>query len=190
MGSVNKGIVSAVDRDIRVDTFNSIEMFQVDCAVNQGNSGGPIFNMNGEVIGIVSAKYASDMIEGLGFCIPIDDVTEILPDLIKYGKVSTKPYIGIMIENIESSDVVIDGIMYVARIASIDEGSPAEKYGLQIGDIVTKIGDVNVTNVSELLAVRKQYKAGEEVVITVYRDGEYITINMVFGSYVKDTTEE
>ena len=81
--SITKGIVSAINREIQIDTFNSINMFQVDCAVNEGNSGGPIFNNKGQVIGIVSAKYASETIEGLGFCIPITDALTIVTDLIE-----------------------------------------------------------------------------------------------------------
>lgn len=185
--SITKGIVSAVDRNINVDTFNSIEMFQVDCAVNQGNSGGPLFNMSGKVVGIVSAKYASDMIEGLGFCIPIDDIVEILPDLIKYGKVPTKAQMGITVTDVTQEMIDNDNLTLGAYIASIEPGSCAETAGLKVGDVIISIGDINVLGVRDLLNVKKTYKAGDTVFVNVWRNGMTVVLSLTFDSPVKDT---
>ena len=153
--SITKGIVSAIDRQVQIDTFNSINMFQVDCAVNEGNSGGPIFNAYGEVIGVVSAKYASETIEGLGFCIPITDAL-----------------------NIQQYNMVAG-----AYISVIDDGSCAQKAGLKIGDIIVELGGTKVDSVNALLIAKREYKAGDTVNIKVYRSGEYVDLTITFDEY-------
>jgi len=188
--SITKGIVSAVDRDIQIDNFTAIDMFQVDCAVNQGNSGGPIFNMYGEVIGIVSAKYASEIIEGLGFCIPIDDVTSILPDLVEYGKVVNKSYMGISVTDMSAEMIQQYSMVPGAYVSSVDADSCAQKAGLKIGDIITMLGDKEVNKVSDLLSAKRGYKAGETASLKIWRGGEYIELTIVFDEYIEPEVEE
>lgn len=188
--SITKGIVSAVDRDIQLDNFTAVDMFQVDCAVNQGNSGGPIFNMYGEVIGIVSAKYASETIEGLGFAIPIDDVTSILPDLIEHGKVINKSYMGVQVTDITAEMISQYNMVAGAYVSIVEDGSCAQKAGLKIGDIITMLGDEKVSNVSDLLSAKRDYKAGETATLKVWRSGEYIDLSITFDEYVEPVVEE
>ena len=183
--SITKGIVSGVDRNIQIDNYTSVEMFQVDCALNQGTSGGPILNMYGEVIGMVSAKYASDTIEGLGFAIPVDDITSILPDLIMYGKVMNKSYLGVAVLDVSEEMVHSYNMVPGAYISSIDEGSCAQKAGLKIGDIIVKIGAKDVNSVSGLFSAKKHYKAGETTTIKVWRGGEYVEMSVTFDKYVE-----
>lgn len=190
--SITKGIISAVDRTIQLDQYTSINMFQVDCAVNEGNSGGPIFNARGEVIGIVSAKYASDTIEGLGFCIPIDDVTKILPDLIKFGKVMNKPYMGVQVADVVAEMISVYNMVPGAYVSLVEEGSCAETAGLKVGDIIVTLGNREVESVADLLNAKKSFKAGETTNIQVWRGGEYVMLNITFDKLVEEepVTEE
>lgn len=187
--SITKGIVSALNRTIQVDAYTTLNMFQVDCAVNEGNSGGPIFNMYGEVIGIVSAKYASETIEGLGFCIPINDVSNIVTDLIDYGKVTNKAYMGISVTDVDEKMVSQYKMVKGAYIATIEKGSCAEKAGLKIGDIIVKFDDKEVKSVSELLSFKKNYRAGDSAKLQVWRSGEYKDITIVFDEYDEETVK-
>ncbi len=185
--SVTKGIISAIDREIMVDNFNSIDMFQVDCAVNQGHSGGPIFNMYGEVIGIVSAKYASETIEGLGFCIPISDAVGIVKDLIEYGQVKDKAYLGIQVTDLEETMIKQYNMVPGAYVSVVEKGTCAERAGLKIGDIIVELGDTKIENVSQLLSAKRDYKAGDTTTIKVYRSGEYLVLSITFGEYPSET---
>lgn len=188
--SMTKGIVSALDREISTDLYSSINMFQVDCAVNEGNSGGPIFNMYGEVIGIVSAKYASNTIEGLGFCIPINDVANVVTDLIEFGKVVDKAYMGVTVSDVSNIMVSQYNMVNGAYVASVEENSCADKAGLKIGDIIVELEGKKVTNVNSLLAVKRSYKAGDIVNLKVWRSGEYIDISLTFDEYKEDVKED
>ena len=181
--SMTKGIVSALDREISTDLYSSINMFQVDCAVNQGNSGGPIFNMYGEVIGIVSAKYASETIEGLGFCIPINDVANIVTDLIEHGKVMNKAYMGIVTADITDTMIKQYNMVKGAYVNSVDKGSCAEKAGLKTGDIIVELGDNKIDSVSSLMSAKREYKSGDTATIKVWRSGDYIDLKIVFDEY-------
>ena len=181
--SMTKGIVSALDREISTDLYSSINMFQVDCAVNQGNSGGPIFNMYGEVIGIVSAKYASETIEGLGFCIPINDAANIVTDLIEHGKVMNKAYMGIVTADITDTMIKQYNMVKGAYVNSVDKNSCAEKAGLKTGDIIVELGDNKIDSVSSLMSAKREYKSGDTATIKVWRSGDYIDLKIVFDEY-------
>jgi serine protease Do len=121
-------------------------MFQIDAAVNSGNSGGPVYNEYGEVIGIVSAKYSSTGVEGLGFAIPIDDALTIASDLIENGYVTGKAYFGITVSTMTASYAQYYGLVPGALVESVGEGTCAETAGLQPGDIITKLGDYEITS--------------------------------------------
>lgn len=191
--SATSGIVSALDREISTDLYNGINMFQVDCAVNEGNSGGPIFNQYGEVIGIVSAKYASETIEGLGFCIPINDVSKILNDLIEFGSVQNKAYMGVSVDNVSTDMINRYNMVNGAYIVSVEENSPAEKAGLKVGDIVVELNGDKVESANGLVSAKRDFKSGESATIKVWRSGEYIDMTITFGEepkVVEDTEVE
>ena len=177
---LTKGVISALDREITTDVYSSINMFQVDCAVNQGNSGGPVFNMYGEVVGIVSAKYASETIEGLGFCIPVNDVADIVTELIEHGKVTNKAYMGIIVADITSNMINQYNMVPGAYVQTVIKDSCAEKAGLKIGDIIVEIDGKEVKSVSSLLAEKRAYKAGETAKLKVWRGGDYLTVSITF----------
>ena len=184
--SMTKGIVSALDREIQLDTFTSINMFQVDCAVNQGNSGGPIFNMYGEVIGIVSAKYASETIEGLGFCIPTNDIVNIVSDLIEHGEVTNKAYMGISVADVSEDMISLYHMVAGAYVSTVEEGSCAEKAGLKIGDIIVELNGKKVESVNELLTAKRVFRAGDTAKLKVYRSGEYVDLTITFEEYTEE----
>ncbi|NCB53056.1 MAG: PDZ domain-containing protein [Clostridia bacterium] len=174
------GMVSALDRTIVADNSTSIDMFQIDAAVNSGNSGGPVYNSKGEVIGIVTAKYSDSGIEGLGFAIPINDAIEIATQLIENGYVAGKAYLGVSVKDIESYVTQYYNMPSGVYVDSVNTGSCAEKAGLKKGDIITGVGDVKVTSVEELKTALKNCAAGDTSAITVYRSGETLTLTVTF----------
>ena len=180
--SETTGIISAMDRTITMSDGRQMNMIQTDCAINSGNSGGPLFNSHGEVIGIVSAKYssgsssASASVEGLGFAIPMDDVADMVNELITTGYVS-KPLLGISVDDVPES-VQAYGVPEGAAVIVVTPDLPGEKAGLKAGDIITKIGDTEVTTANELIAAKNEYAVGDTVELTVYRGGETLTIEV------------
>ena len=192
--SMSQGIVSCCDRAINVDgtPFN---MIQVDASINPGNSGGPLVNLYGEVVGIVSAKYSSysnTTVEGLGFAIPISDVQAIITDIIENGQVTGKAYMaikaGTMTEQMAAqyNIDITEGVF----VYSTESGGAGEKAGLQLGDVITKLNDTAITSMTDLTMAKKGYKAGDTVTLTVYRGGEYITLELTFDQQPQTTGED
>ena len=188
--SMSGGMVSSVNRAINV-SGTPFNMIQTDASINPGNSGGPMFNEYGEVVGIVSAKYSStghEAVEGLGFAIPINDVFAMIQDIMTNGDISNKPYRGItggsMTEQMAAQyrfDIASGVFVY-----SVEEGKAAEKAGLQMGDVITKVDDHDIKTMEDLTAVKKQYSAGDTVTLTVYRAGETITVELTWDAVPAD----
>ena len=186
--SMSGGMVSSVNRTINVDgtPFN---MIQTDTSINPGNSGGPLLNSYGEVVGIVSAKYSStgsngETAEGLGFAIPINDVSSMIQDIMTNGYVSNRAYLGATIGTLNASmaqqyryDITEGAFVY-----SVEDGGPADQAGLQLGDVITAIDDTEITSLDDLTAARKSYTAGDTCTLTVYRQGETITLQLTWGA--------
>lgn len=175
------GYVSAKDRDVTTEG-NTINMIQTDAAINSGNSGGPLFNMRGEVVGITTAKYSGSSssgasIESIGFAIPIDDVIGMVDDFINYGYL-TGAYLGVMVTDLDSSVMTYLGMEGGARIEEVTPGYCAEAAGLQAKDIIVDVGGYSVTNVSTLSRALRNFKAGDTTTITVYRSGQKMVFNI------------
>lgn len=192
--SMSQGIVSCCDRAINVDgtPFN---MIQVDASINPGNSGGPLVNLYGEVVGIVSAKYSeysNTAVEGLGFAIPISDVQTIITDIMENGQVTGKAYLaikaGTMTEQMAAQYNI--GITQGVFVYSTESGGAGERAGLQLGDVITKVNDTAITSMTDLSAAKKGFKAGDTVTLTVYRNGEYITLDLTFDEQPQTTGED
>ena len=193
--SMSQGIVSCCDRAINVDG-TPFKMIQVDASINPGNSGGPLMNLYGEVVGIVSAKYssyASTTVEGLGFAIPMDDVQTIITDIMENGQVTNKAYMAITAGTMTESMAaqyrmdITKGVFVFSTVP----GGAGEKAGLKLGDVITKVNDTEITSMEELSGVKKNYRAGDTVTLTVYRDGEYFTTELTFDAQPETTgTEE
>lgn len=188
-GSVTSGIVSALNREISINEKN-MTLIQTDAAINSGNSGGPLLNSCGQVIGINSAKmsssYGSASVEGLGFAIPINDAKIIIDDLINNGYVSGRPQIGITTVDIDEAYSSYLGLPMGVYVRSISENSAAEEANIRIGDVIIGINDEAVTSADELNAVKNQFKAGDTITLKIYRDGEDIDVSLV----LHDANEE
>ena len=190
--SMSGGMVSSVNRTINVDgtPFN---MIQTDTSINPGNSGGPLLNSYGEVVGIVSAKYSSygssgESVEGLGFAIPINDVISMIQDIMTNGYVSNKAYLGATIGTLTSgmAQQYRYDISQGAFVYSVEDGSPAAAAGLQLGDVITAIDGTEITSLEDLTAAKKGYAAGDTSTLTVYRQGETITLELTWGAVSAD----
>ena len=178
--SLTVGYVSGVDRV--VDTQGvAMNMIQTDVAINSGNSGGPLFNMKGEVVGITTAKFSGQSssgvsIEGIGFAIPMDDVTGMIEDLRKFGYV-TGAYLGVMVMDVDASAQYY-GIPAGAYVESVTQDGAAHRGGIQAKDIITEVGGYPVTSVSDLTRVLRKFAAGDVVSVEVYRSGTMKTLTV------------
>lgn len=182
-GSVTSGIVSALDRQISINDKN-MNLIQTDAAINSGNSGGPLVNSCGQVIGINSAKmsssyYSSASIEGLGFAIPINEAKIIIDDLINYKYVTGRPQIGISTRDVTETVSKYYNIPMGVYVAEVQEGSTAEFAGIQVGDVIIGIAGEPITTAEELNEIKNRYKAGDEITLTITRNGEDIEISLV-----------
>lgn len=179
--SVTAGVVSATNRVLDLQGEASFNLIQTDAAINPGNSGGPLVNYQGQVIGINSAKYAQTGYEGMGFSIPITDALPTIKQLIQYGY-ATHPALMVSVDDRYTSEYANEkGWPSGAYIASVQPGGPADKAGLQNGDIITKINGVNVTNSIELTHELFKYKPGDKVTVTYFRNGTTKNVQVTLG---------
>jgi len=184
--TLSQGVVSGLNR--KIDTGNYIiNMHQTDAAINQGNSGGPVFDENGRVVGIVAAKYASETIESLGFFIPIDDVKTKLNDIMKYGYVRNKPYLGLSVQTVTNLLSLQYRIPVGVYVVDLDTAGPAAKAGVQAKDVITKVGGKAVTSVAELKNELSKFKTGDKVELTVSRSGGGGVFTVTLGELVPTT---
>lgn len=176
-GSITRGIVSGKDRTIEIDDVVT-KVIQTDAAINPGNSGGPLVNLAGEVIGITSMKLAQEEIEGMGFAIPINEAKTYVEYLEK-GEEIQRPTIGVSLINVSDRyslfmyDIRIDSdITSGVVLADVTKDAPADKAGLQKGDVITKFDNYDITGVSKLRYYLYQYKIGDKIKVTYIRDGK------------------
>ena len=184
------GYVSGKDRQVTTDN-STINMIQTDAAINSGNSGGPLFNMYGEVVGITSAKYSGTTssgasIEGISFAIPIDDVMSIIDDLQEYGYV-TGSYLGVTVTDTDAAAAKLYGMPTGAYVNSVEDGGAADRAGVQPKDIIIGLGDTDISNRTELTRVLRRFKAGDTTTITVIRSGERMTMDITLDEKPRDT---
>ena len=184
--SMSGGMVSSVNRAINVDgtPFN---MIQTDTSINPGNSGGPLFNSYGEVVGIVSAKYSSyssESVEGLGFAIPMNDVLAMIQDIMTNGYVTNKPYLGITggTMNQQMAAQYRYDITKGVFVYSVEEGGAADRAGLQMGDVIVKVGDTDINSMEDLTVVKKQYTSGDTTTFTIWRQGQEMTVELTWDA--------
>ena len=184
--SLTSGAVSATGRSVTMSDGTVMNMIQTECTINSGNSGGPLFDSYGRVVGITSAKLSNNgdsreaAIEGIGFAIPINDVLGIVTDFMKYGYVTGRPYMGILNPSDTADYAQRFGWPVGVYVNDVEEGSCAEAAGIRRGDIITKIDDTEITGVSQLTSVKNSYRAGDTVKVEVYRSGESITLTLTF----------
>ncbi len=178
-GSVTTGIISGLDRE--VDMGDAVMNYiQTNAAINSGNSGGPLVNSEGQVIGVNSAKISTTVAEGMGFAIPINDALPIVNELIENGYVSGRPMIGIAGEDIDESTAAYNRVPTGVYVTSIDETGAAAGSGLEVGDIITQINGVDISSISQLNSEKNKYEPGDTVELTYYRmrTGETNTVKV------------
>ena len=187
------GYVSGKNREVTTDN-TVINMIQTDAVINPGNSGGPLFNMRGEVVGITTAKYSGTTssgasIEGIGFAIPIDDVQGIIGDLQNLGYV-TGAYLGVTVQDMDSDVASRYGLPSGAYVASVVSGGAADRAGIQAKDIITALGDTEVTSMTSLTRALRNYKAGDTTTVTVYRGGQSLNLTITLDERPQDLTSD
>ena len=182
-GTLTDGIVSAINRDVEVDG-RTMTLIQTNAALNSGNSGGPLINQYGQVVGINTIKMTSRQsnVEGLGFAIPSATVQYLVNDLLEYGEVQPEPLLGISVSILGSQ--VEEGVWGI-QILEITPGSPADLAGLRELDYIVSAGGQPVTSSQDLLRVRRQYKVGDQMELTIWRAGEYLDVTLLLDQEVK-----
>lgn len=196
-GSVTSGILSGKDRLVSVAVSSSsndwvMRVLQTDTSISPGNSGGPLLNVNGEVIGVCSMKLVDDKIEGMGFAIPIEYAMSHVEQLEK-GEAIEWPFLGVGMANITDTMTlykynvrVPDSVKSGVVVVSVEKDSAAEKAGIKVGDVITKIAGKNTDDVAYLRYELYQHSAGDEVEVTVLRDGKEKTFNITLGKKSSD----
>ena len=187
------GYVSAKGRDVTTDG-KTINMIQTDAAINSGNSGGPLFNSQGEVVGITTAKYSGSSssgasIEGIGFAIPIDDVMPLVDDLMNYGYINSA-YLGVMVSDMDATTAAYYGLPVGAYVQEVTSGNCAEKAGLKAKDIIVGLGDYKIGSISDLTKALRKFKAGDTTTITVFRSGQELQLSITLDEKPRETTSE
>ena len=183
-GTVTNGILSALDREITIDN-ETMNLLQTNAAINPGNSGGGLFNMSGELIGVVNAKSSGTDIEGLGFAIPSNMAKHITEDLINYGYVRGRISLGMMLIDINSNQMaykynVPRPGLYVSRV---DASGSAKNAGILSGDCIISAAGTQISNFAEFMKIVDGHKIGDKLDIVVYRNNQQITLNMTFEEY-------
>ena len=193
------GYVSALDREIsESSTGTTINMFQTDCAINSGNSGGPIFDMNGNVVGITTAKYSSSgysnsaSVEGIGFCIPINDAMSIVNDLMQYGYVKGRVSMGVSVRAMDNTVAQYYNLPTGVYVADVTSGSAADNAGIQKGDLICAIDGDETTSVAALKQKLKDYTPGDSATVSIYRTetGDKLDVTITFDEMQAETTTE
>ena len=174
-GTMTSGIVSAINRDLEVND-RTMTLIQTDAALNNGNSGGPLINCYGQVIGINTMKlrsYYSTTAEGLGFAIPMAVAKPILEELMENGYVAGRPAIGISYDTLPLAFRIYYNLPEGVYISAVYDGADAQAKGVAAGDIITAVNGTRVTSIDELNRVKNQFTAGDSITLTLYNGGSY-----------------
>ena len=179
--TITCGVVSAINREVDdAEDGSKYVVLQTDAAINSGNSGGPLVNANGEVIGITSLKLASTGVEGIGFAIPINSTVNIIDDLITYNKVR-RPYIGISGRDLNEETAKKYNLVEGVYVVSVEEYSAAEKAGLKAQDIITAVDGQEIKTMDELNEIKNKHSIGDQIKLKIVRDGSEKEINLTLG---------
>ena len=185
-GTVTGGMISALNRSVTIqgtNSTNTMSLIQMDASVSPGNSGGGLFNMNGELVGIVNAKSSSSDAEGLGFAIPINDAIKVAQELLENGYVTGRPYLGITYLAVTDAQTAQQlGVnAYGVYIVDVTKGGPADQAGLKVGDRIVSVDGSEIAAKDDLGTLMQKHAAGDTLAITVARDGQMQTVNVTLG---------
>ena len=177
-GTLTDGIVSAINRDVYVDGV-TMTLIQTNAALNNGNSGGPLINVYGQVVGINTMKMGSSSttsVEGLGFAIPIASTAYMINDLIAYGEIHGEVMIGVSVQTVP---VTLDSGETALLIMDVTPGGPGDEAGLREGDLLLKADGEALTKSADLLRIRRRHDAGDSLALTYERNGKRSTVNVI-----------
>ena len=185
-GTVTGGMISALNRSVTIQgtsSTNTMSLIQMDASVSPGNSGGGLFNMSGELVGIVNAKSSSSDAEGLGFAIPINDAIKVAQQLLENGYVTGRPYLGITYLGVEDAQTAAQlGVnAYGVYVVEVVKGGPAERAGLQSGDRIVSIDGTEIGTKDDLGTLMQKHAAGDTLNITIARNGQMQTVSVTLG---------
>ena len=185
-GTVTGGMISALNRSVTIQgssSVNTMSLIQMDASVSPGNSGGGLFNMNGELVGIVNAKSSSSDAEGLGFAIPINDAIKVAQELLENGYVTGRPYLGITYLAVTDAQTASQlGVnAYGVYVVEVVKGGPADKAGLQAGDRIVSVDGTEIASKDDLGTLMQKHAAGDTLSITIARDGQMQTVNVTLS---------
>ena len=185
-GTVTGGMISALNRSVTIQgssSVNTMSLIQMDASVSPGNSGGGLFNMNGELVGIVNAKSSSSDAEGLGFAIPINDAIKVAQELLENGYVTGRPYLGITYLAVTDAQTASQlGVnAYGVYVVEVVKGGPAEKAGLQAGDRIVSVDGTEIASKDDLGTLMQKHAAGDTLNITIARNGQMQTVSVTLG---------
>ena len=181
--SLTQGIVSALSRNVTVESGTTMNLIQTDCAINSGNSGGALFNMKGEVIGITNAKYSSNAysseasIDNIGFAIPINSVKRIVSSIIDNGYI-IKPYIGVTVSSLSEEQINVIGLDGGAWVRDVTADAPADKAGIKINDIIVQVDEKVIHSSDDLVAVVSSADQDQVMKFYIYRQGKEIELDV------------
>ena len=179
MGTITKGIVSGINRMVSVSDSYLMEVIQTDASINSGNSGGPICNIKGEVIGITSSKLVGEGVEGMGFAIPINSVNEII-DNLESGSILERPYLGVQLVDLSNTFAlqyyynirISSDVEFGAVLSFVEEKMPADKAGLKVGDVIIEVDGNKIDDVSHFKYELYKKKLGDKIKVKYYRENK------------------
>ncbi len=188
MGTVTAGIISALSRNIMINN-NIMTLIQTDASINTGNSGGPLINQYGRVIGMNSAKISSSNYEGLGFAIPINTVKPIVDELISQGYVSGRPLAGISVGEISFMASAFYGIPQGLYVNGSERNGNASSAGISEGDVITAVNGERVTDLSSAVRIRNTLKPEDQITLSVYRNGQVFDLSFKLSEQNKENAK-
>jgi len=182
MGTITRGIISGVNRTVTVSLTSGsykMEVIQTDASINSGNSGGPICNIRGDVIGITSSKFAGNGVEGMGFAIPMQSILSIIENVESGNKIE-RPYLGVQLVDISNTFAlqfynkitIPDDVEFGAVLSLVEAGKPADKAGLKVGDVIVEVDGNKVEDVSSFKYLLYKHSVGDKVKIRYYRENK------------------
>ncbi|MBR3978919.1 MAG: trypsin-like peptidase domain-containing protein [Oscillospiraceae bacterium] len=190
--SLTAGAVSATEREITTSNGVTMNLMQTDCAINSGNSGGALFNLYGEVVGITNAKYSSSgtdtSIDNIGFAIPVNRIRSIVESIIEKGYIA-KPYLGVSLTDV-SAETQSYGLPQGASVKEVSENSPAANAGLQVNDIITHVDGLAITGSSDVVKIVGECEVGQVLKLTVYRMGITMDVEITVGEQIQNATPQ
>ena len=178
--TITCGVISAVNREVTDTDGKTYTLIQTDAAINAGNSGGALVNSEGKVIGVNTLKLTGEDVEGMGFAIPINSTTDITSQLIQYSKVK-RPYIGVTGMDLDAETAKKNNLVEGIYVKDVETFSAAEKGGIKIGDVIIKADGKDVKTMDELNEIKNAHSIGDQMTITVNREGEEKDLTITLG---------